>query len=206
MKTLKANKKISWITTVIMIMMITADVGLAQNYSRRGRENTGTNNRIENSRRTTRSNDANVSRNRYEARNTNTYQNSKSNTYYGQKKNTAHNNYKVKHNKKWHKEPYYYSYHRIPNWTYSYHPVSFRHNHGNYYFHEDRFYRYHKHYGYILVENPYNVVFTTMPYGYRRIIIDGAVYYKYGNSFFSYTPYGYRLIPRKHWIYLSARF
>ena len=205
MKTILTNRKINWIAGFTMIILVTADVGLAQHYSRRGRENAGQPSRQENARQTVRSNEASSPRIRYQARTQNTAHNEYNYKNYGQKNASEHAN-KWKSNKKWHKEPYHYSYHRIPNWTYNYHPVAFRHDHGQFYFHEDRFYRYHEHYGYIIVENPYEVVFTTMPYGYRRIIVDGVVYYKYGNLFFSYTPYGYQLIPRKHWIYLSARF
>jgi len=53
---------------------------------------------------------------------------------------------------------------------------------------------------------PSQVVFTYLPVGYEEVFIGGDLYYRYGEVYFEYSPYGYRIIPRPSGIVISARF
>jgi hypothetical protein len=82
----------------------------------------------------------------------------------------------------------------------------FRHNHGNYYYHHGRFYRYHPLRGYYMVGIPSNVVFSYLPVGYEEVFIGGYPYYRYGEVYFEYSPWGYRIVSRPRGMVISARF
>ena len=119
-----------------------------------------------------------------------------------------HENYKVYKKHYVHVTPHYYKkhYHHAP-WTYYNYPVVFYHNDfGEYYFHNGRFYRYDRRYGYFTVDLPLHIYFRTIPTGYRRVYINGHLYYQYSDIYFRYTPFGYQIVPRSSGIYISASF
>ena len=108
-----------------------------------------------------------------------------------------------------------YSYHRPTTyhtwqypapWEYASHAIVFRHDHGDFFFHHGRFYRYHPVRGYYRVAHPSTIVFDYLPVGYEEVFIGGGLYYRYGEVFFEYSPWGYRMVPRPAGVIIAARF
>ena len=135
-------------------------------------------------------------------------------------KSNDYNNHKAKYNtykkhKVYHKKhhntyhnPYHYKkyYHSSP-WTYYNYPVVFYHrNFGEIYYHSGMFYRYDWRHGYFTVDMPTHVYFNRIPQGYRRVYINGRLYYQYHDIFFRHTPHGYKIVPRSSGIYFHASF
>ena len=129
----------------------------------------------------------------------------KSNDYNntGYKKQKWYNKHHHTYNKH-----YYYKNHYHPSpWTYYNYPVVFYHsNFGEFYFHSGRFYRYDWRHGYFTVDMPTHVYFSTIPHGYRRVYINGRLYYQYHDILFRHTPHGYKIVPRSSGIYFHASF
>ena len=134
---------------------------------------------------------------------------------YTYKSNSYNNhNHKYKKQKKYHKHhhhayhKHYYKKHYHPSpWTYYNYPVVFYNsNFGEFYYHNGRFYRYDWRHGYFTVDMPKHVYFNTIPHGYRRIYINGRMYYQYHDILFRHTPYGYKIVPRSSGIYFHASF
>ncbi len=89
-------------------------------------------------------------------------------------------------------------------WAYSSHAIVFRHDHGDYYFCNNRFYRYDPFRGYYMVDYPGGVIFSYLPVGFQEVMWNGAIYYRYGNIYLEYTPVGYVVVGPSSGIYLSA--
>jgi hypothetical protein len=106
----------------------------------------------------------------------------------------------------YHRPVTYHTWHYPAPWEYAPHAIVFRHDHGNYFFHHGRFYRYHPVRGYYRVDIPSTVRFRNLPVGYEEVFIGGGMYYRYGEVFFEYSPWGYRIMPRPSGIIVSARF
>jgi hypothetical protein len=53
---------------------------------------------------------------------------------------------------------------------------------------------------------PSNLTFSYLPVGYEEVYIRGQLYYRYGEVYFEYSPWGYRIIPRPRGIIVTARF
>ncbi len=122
--------------------------------------------------------------------------------------NHSHNSYAGSWNGNGHRV--YYSHPKTYNgwnypapWKYSTHAVVFRHDHGDYYFYNNRFYRYDPFRGYYLVDFPGGVIFSYLPIGFREVMWNGLIYYRYGNIYLEYTPLGYRVVPPESGIYFS---
>jgi hypothetical protein len=106
-----------------------------------------------------------------------------------------------------HKKYYYKKYYHPSPWTYYNYPVVFYHNDfGEFFYHSGRFYKYHWKHGYYTIGIPTHVYFRTIPHGYRRVYIDGRLYYQYHDIYFRHTPFGYKVVPRSSGIYISASF
>ena len=130
----------------------------------------------------------------------NDYKNDKS--YYHKQ-----NAYNKKHNNVHIHKHYYKKYYHPSPWTYYNYPVVFyHHNFGEYFYYGGRFYRYDWRHGYFTVDMPTHVYFDTIPQGYRRVYINGRVYYQYHDILFRYTPHGYKIVPRSSGIYFHVRF
>lgn len=100
----------------------------------------------------------------------------------------------------------YYTWQYPAPWKYARHAIVFHHNHGNYFFHHGRFYQYHPARGYYRVGVPTGLVFEYLPTGYREVRVGGQLYYRYGNIFFEYSPWGYRIIPQPAGMVITAHF
>jgi len=107
------------------------------------------------------------------------YNNRSKSTYHKHHKNAhaRHNNYGR-----------YYSY---KPWRNN-HPVTLKHKHGNYYYHDGCFYS-RSGRGYVTIAAPHQVVFAHLPMGYHRVMIHGHLYFRYGDLFFTATNNGYML-------------
>ena len=53
---------------------------------------------------------------------------------------------------------------------------------------------------------PYQTIFSWLPAGYDEVMVDGQIYFRYGNLFFVETPVGYRIVPPPAGIYVSINF
>ncbi len=92
-------------------------------------------------------------------------------------------------------------------WKYSAHAFVFRHRDHDYFFYHNRFYRYSPDRGYFVVGFPLGVVFTWLPEGYEEVVIDGRLYYRYGDVYFRRTFYGdYRVVRPLGRFHLSINF
>lgn len=91
-------------------------------------------------------------------------------------------------------------------WKYSRNAYVFRHEHGDFFFYHNRFYRYSPVHGYYVVNYPSGMIFTYLPVGYREVLIDGIMYYRYGDIYFEATPVGYRIVRPPNGIYISMQF
>ena len=124
------------------------------------------------------------------------------------------NNYKHKnynhyyaHGKKYYKKHYYNNYYHTSPWTYNNYPVVFYHkNYGEYYFHNGWFYTYHRKHGYLRADIPSHIIFSNIPHGYKRVYINGRLYYRYGDVYFKHTQHGYKVANRGPGIHFSASF
>jgi hypothetical protein len=97
-------------------------------------------------------------------------------------------------------------YHPAP-WTYYNYPVVFYHNNfGEYYYHNGGFYRYNRKHGYYAIDLPLDIYFRTIPVGYRRVYINGHLFYQYNGIYFRHTSFGYQIVPRSSGIYITASF
>jgi hypothetical protein len=85
-------------------------------------------------------------------------------------------------------------------------PYVFRHKHGDYYYFGNQFYNYRKGIGYYVVEPPRNIYFNDLPFRCERVYVNGHVYYRNGDLYFSYSPRGYVIAPAPIHINLSLRF
>ncbi len=132
------------------------------------------------------------------------YGGNKNSNYY---KHNKHSNHNYAHGKKYYKKYYDNSYYNTSPWAYYNYPVVFYHrNHGEYYFHGGRFYRYNRNYGYVMVDIPSHIVFKSIPHGYKRVYINGRLFYRYGDVFFKHTPHGYRISHQRPGVHFSASF
>ena len=118
---------------------------------------------------------------------------------YGKNHNWDHRYYSAHH-------PRTYNVWNFPApWRYSAHGLVFRYAYGDYFFSNNRFYRYDPYRGYYTVNYPTEVYFDYLPIGYNEVMIDGRIYFRYGDVYFVATPAGYRLA-RPNGIYLSFQF
>jgi hypothetical protein len=106
----------------------------------------------------------------------------------------------------YHRPITYHTWHYPAPWEYARHAIVFRHDHGDFFFHHGRFYRYHPVRGYYRVAHPSTIVFNYLPIGYEEVFIGGGLYYRYGEVFFEYSPWGYRMVPRPAGLIITARF
>jgi len=83
-------------------------------------------------------------------------------------------------------------YHRKP-WRHHHRPVVFHHRHGKAYYYDGYFYRYDNRYGYVVIEQPSHLIFTTVPSEFNRVSIHGGIYFRHRNIWMERTPRGYRL-------------
>lgn len=132
--------------------------------------------------------------------------------------NTAGNNWRDKKNDTYHKKDHYknhkpsvtvhwrvpdtyryrrthwdhHVYHRPP-WGYEHRPIMLHHHHGDVYYHHGRFYRYNNLYGYVIIEEPSYLIFTTIPADFHRVYVSGHIYFRFGDIWMVQTPLGYRI-------------
>ena len=121
-------------------------------------------------------------------------------------KNYHNNSWSSKNHSKYHHPKTYSTWNFPAPWKYASKAIVFRHNHGDYYFYNTRFYRYDPFRGYYVVNFPNGVVFTYLPFGCNEVMINGRIYYRYGDVYFEYTPIGYRMINPPNAIYFSVNF
>jgi len=110
--------------------------------------------------------------------------------------------------KKSHSKPNCYThpkYGRVYN-RFDRNPMVFRHQHGDYYYSGNNFYRYHDGIGYCRAEPPRNVYFRHLPVECNRVFVNGQVFFRSGDLFFELSPRGYFLVPAPNEIRLSLRF
>ena len=84
-------------------------------------------------------------------------------------------------------------YARAP-WGIQHHPVIIRHQHGNIYCFGGNFYTYYRNYGYVQIELPRDIVFTTIPREAVRVRVDGRLMFRLGNVYFELGSGGYHII------------
>ncbi len=121
------------------------------------------------------------------------------------------NHHSYQHNdyhKTYHVNKYYYEH---PKYGRVYHkfdrtPVVFHYSQGNYYYYDNRFYRYYDGIGYCIVDAPRNVVFHDLPVACNRVVVNGHVYWRNGDLYFATNPGGFVLVPSPVQISISARF
>ena len=85
-------------------------------------------------------------------------------------------------------------------------PYVFRHSHGNYYYSDNQFYTYREGIGYCASEPPRNVYFNELPFECSRVHVNGQVYFRNGDLYFSHSPRGYVIVPAPLAINFSLRF
>ena len=85
-----------------------------------------------------------------------------------------------------------HAYHHAP-WSHGHYPVVFNHKHGKVYYHQGRFYRLHNIYGYVIIEEPSQLIFTTIPADFHRVYVRGHLYFRFGDIWMIQTPVGYRI-------------
>ena len=111
--------------------------------------------------------------------------------------------------RRWHNERQVYVYHkhyRIPRyngrvrvyarapWGFQQHPVIIRHRFGDIYYFGGNFYTYMDRYGYVQIEAPRNVMFTTIPRGAVRVRVNGHLMFRLGDLYFSLGTGGYHIV------------
>ena len=72
-----------------------------------------------------------------------------------------------------------------------------------YYCHDGHFFRFRRGIGYVLVDMPFGFSFEYLPHGYERVYINGYLYFRVGNLFFEYSPFGFKLVhyPERYFAY-----
>lgn len=85
-------------------------------------------------------------------------------------------------------------------------PVVFKHRHGDYYYYNNHFYRYHRGVGYCVVEPPRHVYFNHLPDDCRRVRVNGQVFFQLGDVFFRPSVQGYAVVQAPVGIHISASF
>lgn len=73
-------------------------------------------------------------------------------------------------------------------------PKVFVYNRIPYYCYDGYFFTYHRGIGYILTDAPYGLTFHDLPFGFEKVWINGYMYFRFGNLFFEYDGFGYRLV------------
>ena len=73
-------------------------------------------------------------------------------------------------------------------------PVVFHTGTSRYYFHDNHFYRYHNGIGYIWIDNPYGMVFPSLPRGSVLVHINGRPFYRYGSVYFVNHRHGFEVV------------
>ena len=84
--------------------------------------------------------------------------------------------------------------HVIKRFNNSSRPIIFYHRNIAYYCYNGHFFRHVRGVGYVLVDIPFGITFSTLPYEYERVYINGYLYFRIGNLFFERTPMGFSLI------------
>lgn len=74
-------------------------------------------------------------------------------------------------------------------------PYVFRHSHGNYYYSDNQFYTYRDGIGYCATEPPRQVYFRDLPFNCSRENVNGQVFFRNGDLYFSHSPRGYEIVP-----------
>ncbi len=85
-------------------------------------------------------------------------------------------------------------------------PLTMSHRGGKVYFYRGHYYEYHPNRGYIMINIPLNYVFNDLPYGSRKVWVDGHSYYRHEDIFFKPSVNGYVVIPAPSGITITARF
>lgn len=85
-------------------------------------------------------------------------------------------------------------------------PVVFKHHRGDYYYYGNNFYRYNRGIGYCVTEPPRNVYFSHLPVNCNRIRINGHLFFRHGDIFFTHSSRGYVIVPSPVDIQLTVRF
>ena len=78
---------------------------------------------------------------------------------------------------------------------FDYKPTVLRHTHGNYYFSGNQFYTYRDGIGYCVAEPPRQMYFRDLPYNCHRVHVNGNVFFRHGDLYFSHSPRGYVMVP-----------
>lgn len=85
-------------------------------------------------------------------------------------------------------------------------PTVLRHTHGSYYYSGNQFYTYHDGIGYCRAEPPRHVYFNDLPYNCNRVQVNGQVFFRHGELYFSHSPRGYVMVPSPLEVNFSLRF
>ncbi|HZL08398.1 MAG TPA: DUF6515 family protein [Prolixibacteraceae bacterium] len=85
-------------------------------------------------------------------------------------------------------------------------PIVFENTRGNYYYFGNHFYRYQRGIGYYVVEAPRSEYFSRLPVDYRRVQVNGNVFFRNGDVFFQLSHRGYRIVPSPIEVQFSVRF
>lgn len=80
-------------------------------------------------------------------------------------------------------------------------PLAFKYNHGRLYYRDGLFFNYFPRVGYVVVNYPFNQIFTSLPFGATRIVFRGHPYFRIGDLYFEVHRHGYRLVPFSKDIY-----
>ena len=110
-------------------------------------------------------------------------------------------------NQRWHREhPVYvnHRHYRIPRYNGrvrvyarapwgNRHPVVIRHRYGDVYCFGGNFYSYYPRYGYVQIELPRDIVFTSLPRNAVRVRVDGHLMFRLGDVYFEFGSGGYRV-------------
>lgn len=85
-------------------------------------------------------------------------------------------------------------------------PIVFRHSHGDYYYHGTQFYTYRDGVGYCPAESPREVYFNDLPFECNRVHVNGQVFFRHGELYFSHSNRGYVIVPSPLEVNFSLRF
>ena len=85
-------------------------------------------------------------------------------------------------------------------------PVVMNHRNGHVYFYGGRYYEYHPRHGYIMINYPVNYVFNQLPYGSRKVWIDGQYYFRYDNTFFRPIASGFAIVQLPRQVVITGNF
>lgn len=85
-------------------------------------------------------------------------------------------------------------------------PIVFRHSHGDYYYHGNQFYTYRDGVGYCPSETPRDVYFRDLPFDCNRLQVNGQVFFRHGDLYFSHSSRGYLIVPSPLQLNFSLRF